>query len=222
MPRRTSYVDGTPCWIDHVGVDPTGAKDFYAALFGWEFRPEGGRGYHLVLLGGEIVGGLGPSPAGPRFGSAWTVYLAAKDLDAAGRRAERHGAHVVVAGVPAGGNGRLSLAVDPLGAAFGLWQGAHDEGVVVVDEAGALTGAVLHTPRPGESGDFYREVCGARPETEKAVEAADTRWVPRFGVADTGAFEDLARAAGARVLAPGLLSDPWGAVFGVTDGFGTA
>lgn len=147
MPRRTSYVDGTPCWIDHVGVDPTGAKDFYATLFGWEFRPEGGRGYHLVLLGGEIVGGLGPSPAGPRFGSAWTVYLAAKDLDAAGRRAERHGAHVVVAGVPAGGNGRLSLAVDPLGAAFGLWQGAHDEGVVVVDEAGALTGAALHTPR---------------------------------------------------------------------------
>ncbi|WP_164416071.1 VOC family protein [Streptomyces salinarius] len=197
-----------------MGVDPTGARDFYAAVFGWEFRREGSRGYHLILLGGEIVGGLGPSPAGPRFGSAWSVYLAAKDLDAAQLRAERHGARVLAGGVPAGGNGRLSLAVDPVGAPFGLWQGAHDEGVVLVDEPGALTGAALHTPRPGDSAAFYREVCGAHPSTERADVP---RWVPSFGVRGTGAFGNRARAAGARSLAPGLFADPWGAVFAVTE-----
>ncbi|MFJ5547854.1 VOC family protein [Streptomyces sp. NPDC093225] len=197
-----------------MGVDPTGAKDFYAAVFGWEFRREGGRGYHLILLGGEIVGGLGPSPAGPRFGSAWSVYLAAKDLDAAGRRAEQHGARLLVRAVPAGGNGRLSLAVDPVGAPFGLWQGAHDEGVVLVDEPGALTGAALQTPRPEESAAFYHGVSGTHPATERADAP---RWVPSFGVTDVGAFEDLARAAGARSPAPGLLADPWGAAFAVTE-----
>ncbi|MFF8861422.1 VOC family protein [Streptomyces sp. NPDC015139] len=268
MPRRTAYTEGTPCWIGYAGVDPTGAKDFYAPLFGWEFRSEGGRGHHLILPGGGgggdgdglvrgdgrdggdggediggdrdgtgvqgdgdgtgsgtddaragIVGGLGPSPAGPRFGSSWTVYLAAKDLGAAHRRAEERGARVLVRGVPAGADGRLSLAVDPLGASFGLWHGAHDEGVVLVDEPGALTAAVLRTPHPDASATFYREVCGTEAATDEAERAG---WVPYFGVVDVAAFEDRARAAGARLLAPGLLRDPWGAVFGVTARYGAA
>ncbi|MCM1973508.1 MULTISPECIES: VOC family protein [unclassified Streptomyces] len=197
-----------------MGVDPTGAKEFYTALLGWEFRPEGGRGYHLILLGGEIVGGLGPSPMGPRFGSSWNVYLAAKDLDAAGERAERHGARLLARGVPAGGDGRLSLAVDPQGAPFGLWQGMREEGVVLVDEPGALAGAVLHSPEPEDSAAFYGAVCGSDARIEKGSPA---RWMPLLGADAPDAFEERARAAGATVLAPGVLADPWGAVFGVAD-----
>lgn len=139
------------------------------------------------------------------------MYLAAKDLDAARDRAAAHGARVLVPGVPAGGNGRLALAVDPAGAPFGLWQGAHEEGVVLVDEPGALSGAVLHSPRPAASEDFYRAVCGTSITAQQGAEA---RWLPRFGVTDGAAFEERARAAGATVRGPGLLSDPWGAVFG--------
>ncbi|SED54008.1 hypothetical protein SAMN05216532_4873 [Streptomyces sp. 2231.1] len=111
--------------------------------------------------------------------------------------------------------------MDPLGASFGLWQGAHDEGVVLVDEPGALTGAVLRTTRPEASAAFYREVCRTDASTGAVTEGATAAgWVPYLGVADAAAFEDRALAAGARRLAPGLLADPWGAAFGVTDRFG--
>ncbi|CAM5359001.1 hypothetical protein GCM10010329_39480 [Streptomyces spiroverticillatus] len=149
---------------------------------------------------------------GPGYGSGWTVYLAAKDLARVQRRAEEHGARFTVSGVPAGVNGRLSLGVDPQGAAFGLWEGHHDEGVVLVDEPGALVDAELHSSDTAAQEAFYQGVfdapCAAEPHPV-------TRWVPVFGVLDRTAFEDRARAAGGRVLASGLIGDPWGAVFGV-------
>ncbi|MFI6966057.1 VOC family protein [Streptomyces sp. NPDC050255] len=212
MPPRLSYGEGTACWVDHAGVDLTGTKDFYGPLLDWEFRSEGGRGYHLILRGGQIVGGLGPSPMGPGYGSSWTVYLAAKDLALSQRRAEEHGARFTVSAVSVGANGRFSLGTDPHGGAFGLWEGHRDEGVVLVDEPGALVDAVLHGAHPGDQGAFYRSVCGATVTQEAS---RTTRWVPCFGVADRAAFELRARGAGAEVLAPGLFSDPWGSVFGV-------
>jgi predicted enzyme related to lactoylglutathione lyase len=149
---------------------------------------------------------------GPGYGSSWTVYLAAKDLAHTQRRAEEHGARFTVSAVPAGANGWLSLGTDPQGAAFGLWEGHHDEGVVLVDEPGALVAAVLHSAQPRTQAAFYQGVFGTRVSS---AEHPVTRWVPCFGVADRTAFEARARAAGAEVLAPGLLSDPWGSVFGV-------
>ena len=37
MPERTSYAPGTPSWIDLQTTDPAAAKQFYGALFGWEY-----------------------------------------------------------------------------------------------------------------------------------------------------------------------------------------
>lgn len=156
---------------------------------------------------------------GPGYGSSWSVYLAAKDLGYSQRRAEESGARFTVSAVPAGTNGRFSLGVDPHGAAFGLWEGHHDEGVVLVDEPGALVGAALHSTDPAAQEAFYRGVFGAgvADETHRVTGEGRqvTRWVPCFGVTERTAFETRARGAGAEVLAPGLLSDPWGSVFGV-------
>jgi len=217
MPRHTGYTPGTPCWIDHVGVDPTGAKEFYGAVLGWEFHREDTRGYHLIRSGGEIVGGLGPSPAGPRFGSSWTVYLAAPDLDATLACACDAGARTLLPAVPAGGNGRLALAADPLGAPFGLWEGARPEGVVLVDEPGALCGCVLRTPRPAESTTFYRGLFGTgNAAVESVMAGGPARWVPRLGAADPADVQRRFLAAGAHLVEPGVLADPWGAVFALT------
>ncbi|MEU4830512.1 VOC family protein [Streptosporangium sp. NPDC023615] len=236
MPRRLSYGPGTPCWVDHVTVDPTGAKRFYGDLFGWEFVKENGRGYHLITLRGEIIGGLGPSPMGPAFGSSWNVYLASKDLARTREEVGRLGGRVLVGPVPAGGDGRLCLAVDATGAAVGFWEGGRDEGVVLVDEPGALCAAELHTPAPDAAEEFYRNLYGGTtPVIRSSPRGA---WVPFFGAGDPAPdradrtdqadradrtdradrmdrVTRAARAAGARPLGDGLFADPLGAVFGL-------
>ncbi|MFF5114721.1 VOC family protein [Streptosporangium sp. NPDC000509] len=182
MPRRTAYGPGTPCWVDHITVDLTGAKQFYGGLFGWEFTRENDRGYHLITLRGEIIGGLGPSPMGMTPGSSWNVYLASKDLDHTRTEVGRLGGRVVMGPVPAGEDGRLCLAVDPSGAAVGFWEGGRDEGVVLVDEPGALCACELHTARPDSAEEFYRGLYGDVPAVIRS--SSRTGWVPFFGIGD--------------------------------------
>lgn len=40
MPEITSYVQGTPSWVDLATTDEKGALAFYSALFKWEDDPE--------------------------------------------------------------------------------------------------------------------------------------------------------------------------------------
>ena len=65
MPIRTSYAEGTPSWVDLATTDMDAAKDFYGALFGWEFetapQPEAG-GYTMALLDGRAAAALMPQP----------------------------------------------------------------------------------------------------------------------------------------------------------------
>ncbi|MFG2983210.1 hypothetical protein ACGFYQ_18500 [Streptomyces sp. NPDC048258] len=175
------------------------------------------RGYHLIRLGEEVVGGLGPSPAGPRFGSSWNVYLAAEDLDRTQAAVTALGGRVLVPAVPASGNGRLCLALDPQGAPFGLWEGSRAESIVLADEPGALSGCALHTPDPGAAAAFYTALVGPAAEDYTYVSSPRARWVPHLGVPDLAEAERQACAAGARLAAPGVLTDPWGAVFGLAE-----
>jgi predicted enzyme related to lactoylglutathione lyase len=40
MPEITSYVQGTPSWVDLSTTDEKGALAFYSALFKWEDDPQ--------------------------------------------------------------------------------------------------------------------------------------------------------------------------------------
>ncbi len=172
-------------------------------------------------------------------GSSWNVYLASKDLDHTRTEVGVLGGRVVMGPVPAGEDGRLCLAVDPSGAAVGFWEGGRDEGVVLVDEPGALCACELHTARPDAAEEFYGGLYGDVPLVIRP--SSRTGWVPFFGAPhiaenteaaentrtaeDTEAAADsgntggaaAALAAGARPLGSGLFADPLGAVFGLTD-----
>jgi hypothetical protein len=111
--------------------------------------------------------------------------------------------------VPAGDDGRLCLAVDPSGAAVGFWEGGRDEGVVLVDEPGALCSCELQTTRQDLAEEFYQGLYGDTPLTIRP--SSRTGWVPFFGGEDT----EAALADGARLLDSGVLADPLGAVFGL-------
>ncbi|MFG2720775.1 VOC family protein [Streptomyces sp. NPDC048416] len=224
MPVRTTYGVGDPCWIDRISARPDAAEAFYAAVFGWTYAEEGG--YRTARLAGDLVAGFGSAP-GPL--EAWTVYLAAKDLDATAARVVELGGRLVLGPLDAGPNGRLLLATDPAGTLVGCWQGARADGVVLADEPGAACGYELRVPDPSAVAGFYRGL-GADPGAGggpggslRIVEdrSAPPHWLVYFGVDSLLGAVGAALAAGARVAGPAagdsvLLRDANGARFGLT------
>ncbi|MFF3916644.1 VOC family protein [Streptomyces sp. NPDC001852] len=236
MPLRTRYAVGTPCWVDCITPDLTGSQAFYTALLGWEFTAESS-GYQLATLGGRIVAGFGGSPAGLPPSASWNVYLATKDADHTCVEVGRLGGRVVMSPVPAGDDGRLFLAVDPSGVVVGFWEGHRDEGVVLADEPGAVSGHELRVPDAVRAAGFYGELFGYRLATRdehleleldgsgqaRVVESDQGRplWLPYFGATDPADAVRRALTHGATVLRSGpgeptVLRDPWGAEFGLT------
>ncbi|WP_169947391.1 VOC family protein [Microbispora sp. H11081] len=238
MPRRETYAQGGPCWVDYMAADPEGARDFYAGLFGWTFDAPEEYGYRLARRGGEVVGGFGRVPEGRGMPAAWNTYLAAKDAEAVAGRVAALGGTVVFGPLGAGANGRFLFAVDPAGATVGFWQGHWAEGIVLVDEPGATCGHELWAADPAAARVFYSGLFGPGlfgsglfgEETPPGWDvrgtphAASPQWLSYFLVDDVPAAALAAERAGGGVAGQdheggeAVLRDPWGALFGVRDG----
>lgn len=139
--RDTAWGDGTPCWVDLGVADIAKAGAFYAELFGWEVHhgpPEAG-GYALCLKDGRLVAGIGPTMGPDDEPSVWTTYLAASNADETAGKIKACGGHVLVEPMDVMDQGRMAMAADPGGAAFGLWQARQHTGVQLANEPGSLT-----------------------------------------------------------------------------------
>src|SRR5580704_7862945 len=100
MPQRESYVEGTPNWVDLQSTDQAASKEFYAAIFGWEYDDspmgEGDEAavYSMAKKGGGYVGAITHQPAHLAAAGAppmWNTYLAVDDVDAAAGRVTESG-----------------------------------------------------------------------------------------------------------------------------------
>jgi len=144
MPSRSSYAEGTPCWVDLQTTDADAAKAFYGALFGWEFddQPIPGDGvYSMALKDGEQVAALSrPSQvmADQGMPPLWNTYIAVNDADATAERAAAAGGRTLVEPFDVMAAGRMAWVADPSGAAVGLWQAGEHIGATLVNEPGAL------------------------------------------------------------------------------------
>jgi uncharacterized protein len=138
--RDTAWADGTPCWVD-LGVDDIGqASAFYAGLFGWDVQagpPEAG-GYALCMKNGRAVAGIGPRQGPPGTPPAWTTYLASSDADDSAAKVKAAGGQVLMGPMDVMNVGRMAIAMDPAGAAFGIWQARAHTGVGLANEPGSL------------------------------------------------------------------------------------
>lgn len=170
MPRRTSYTQGTPSWVDLQTPDTDAAKSFYGGLFGWQFNDmpmPGGPTYSMALKDGELVAGLSPQPADmtaqdvPPF---WSTYIAVDDVDAATGRVPGAGGQVLVPPTDVMEAGRMSIVTDPSGAAVGLWQARQHIGATLVNEPGTLIWNELLTDDGEAAYAFYAEVVGLTSE----------------------------------------------------------
>jgi uncharacterized protein len=246
MPTRdTAWPAGTPCWVDYGATDLAAARSFYADLLGWEYT--GGEaefgGYLNAELDGRRVAGLGPQmdEAGQ---PGWTTYFATEDADATVSRIREAGGTVVVEPMQVGPFGRMVVALDPQGNAFGLWEAGEHTGVQRYGEAGALVWNEAAVEDTEAARSFYTAVFGFRWEQVDAdmdyttfattgdplggLGGTDTGgpkgWSVCFAVASADdAVARVEASGGAVTMAPmdtpfgrfAVVADPWGAAFSV-------
>jgi predicted enzyme related to lactoylglutathione lyase len=111
---------GAVCWNELISADPAVAKSFYGEVFGWTFDDvDMGAPYTIIKRGEVMEGGLFQKPD-EIPASMWLIYFQVADLNRTLADVSRLGGqplHEVIA-VPS--VGRISWAMDPVGAVFAL------------------------------------------------------------------------------------------------------
>ena len=244
MPTRSQpWPAGTPCWIDLAvpSADLGAAKEFYGAVFGWSFidlGPDSGH-YQICQVDGRAAAAIGPMMAEGQT-SAWRTYLASDNVDSTAKSIEANGGALLAEPMDVPGAGRMSVALDPAGAAFGVWQAAGSIGVEIYNEPGALAWNDARQPDPDAARRFYGEVFGyhyqpvqgAPPDYTTfdiggdplggmgpmmgAPAGTPAHWLTYFSVADADAAAAAATAGGGSVLG-GPDDTPYGRMALLTD-----
>jgi predicted enzyme related to lactoylglutathione lyase len=224
---KSPYPNGTPSWNDLLTSDREAAVRFYGAVLGWEFQvgpPESGY-YTMCEVRGLPVAGIGQQPPDdPGSPVAWTTYLAVDDVDATLDRVKSAGGSVLMDPLDVFTEGRMAIAADPAGAAFGMWQPGNHYGARLVDEPGAPCWHEVLTRDQDAAKEFYRTVFGLQPHPlradvdytelrlgdrvvagmmglgEGAAAEQPSHWMRYFAVPDTDAAVQAAQAQGGQLV----------------------
>jgi predicted enzyme related to lactoylglutathione lyase len=228
MPKRTSYAQGTPSWVDLQTSDPESAKSFYGELFGWTFEDQPmpvGLPYSMALKDGALVAAIAPMAeplATQGIPPFWNTYITVEDVDARTAAAEVAGGQVLMQPFDIMDAGRMSTVADPTGATVNFWQPKSHFGATLVNEPGALIWNELLTDKPEAAYAFYGEVLGLVAEASDLgdmpytvlkvgddmvagsmlppMEAVPNHWHVYFAVAAMAPALEKARQLGAAVL----------------------
>jgi len=234
--RDTPWAAGTPCWVDLGTYDVTKATAFYRTLFGWDIQvgpPESG-GYAMCQIQGRAVAGIGPKMGPPEAPAAWTTYLATENADATTSRITSAGGHLLAEPFDVMDAGRMSVAADPGGAVFGIWQARAHSGMLLANEPGAVCWNENMSRNFDGNKAFYHAVFGYEYDDMSsgdfkyatfrttgdplggigdlgAMAPANTpaHWRTYFGVSDTDATVQATAMAGGGVVSP-----PWDSPYG--------
>src|SRR4051812_35864531 len=241
--RTKPWNTGIPCWADLSVPDVDAATAFYERVLGWQFEKTGEEfgGYVLAKVEGAAAEGIGPQQQEDQP-AAWTLYLAADDVDSLSDRVQELGGSLVVEPGDVGDLGRMCIAADPSGAVFGIWQAGTHIGAGWVNDPGGLTWEDLRSTDPDAARYFYTELFGYRtdeipdagpdyttfalPDEQAplggmggmmgAPEGTPSHWLVYFGVSDVPAAAAAAADAGGTVLAPPF-ETPYGHMAAFTD-----
>lgn len=236
--RSGSWPAGRPAWAELMVPDRFAARDFYGALFGWDFdegSPETGY-YTMATRDGEPVAAIGePFPGQEATQPRWTTYLATDDVAATVATAEVNGALVIAPPMDVMTFGKMAVIADPTEAVVGLWESGTHTGFNVVDEPGTVVWTE-HMSRDIEAAmQFFSTVFGysftdmSAPAFRYVTfeidgvtggglgqlppEMTETapHWLTYFGVEDTDATAATLLEQGGSVLKPA-----WDTQFGRT------
>ncbi len=235
MPIRSQpWPQGTPCWVDLAAADVAASTAFYGSVMGWSFVDSGEEYGHYTMcqVDGHDAAGIG-AKQDPNQPTVWTVYFACDDVATTAAAVTAHGGTVLMDPFDVGDTGRMTVAMDPAGAAFGLWQARGTIGSEVYNEPGGLTWEDARLGDVAAGRDFYRAVFGYQYQTLDAAPGDYTtftlggdplggigdmmgapagtpsHWLAYFAVADVDAACAAAQGGGGT-----LLSEPMDTQFG--------
>jgi predicted enzyme related to lactoylglutathione lyase len=162
MATVTSFDNGMPCWVD--AMVPTAeahheTREFLSALFDWTWQ-EGDADtsyYALAFSQGRPVMGLGIFDGGQ---GAFTTYFSTSDVEATIACSLELGATAMMPAMNVMDLGKMAILIDPVGAAYGLWQPAsfHGFGVVYEENTPGWFDQVSHDP--ARASQFYAALSG--------------------------------------------------------------
>ena len=207
MGNRDSYEHGTFSWTDLATPDAQASKDFYGALFGWDYEdnPIPGDGVYVMarIDGRSAAAMFETTDRHP----AWASYVTVDDLDGTTARAAELGANVLAEPFDVMDVGRMSTIQDPTGAVFCLWEPKTSIGAEIVNGPGALSLNQLNTSDPEAAERFYGELFGWR------FDFVGTEETPYWGI-----FRGDAMNGGMMPLPAGApMPSHWLAYFGTED-----
>jgi hypothetical protein len=174
--EMTSYLPGTPSWVDLGTPDPQAAADFYAGLFGWEVVDQGAEAgnYRMCSLRGHSVAGIGPAQQPGR--PYWTTYISVADAEKTAAAVTEHGGSVLAGPMAVFDLGTMAVFADPEGAAFAVWQPAAHIGSGLANEPGSVVWNELTTRAPERATAFYSAVFGWEPVSEQLGDMPYVTW----------------------------------------------
>lgn len=237
---------GAPCWIDLLTSDIGRSRDFYSALFGWDYEvgdQEMYGGYTMAFKDGKSVAGLMQSGQdGEGYPDNWTTYLRVEDISATIAAAKDAGAMIYMEPMDVPEQGTMAMIGDPGGASIGLWEFAGHTGFQAHEVDGAAAWHELFSKNYSAAVDFYRDTFGVQtsvmsdtPEfrytnlvdggkelagimdaAEFLPEEVPSHWQVYFQIDDVDATIAKALTLGATVI-NAAENSPYGRIAGLTD-----
>ena len=118
---------GALCWTELTTTDTRAAEKFYTGLFGWTPKhsaPGAPMEYTEFSLGGTPSIGMMPKPKEmpAHIPSYWMPYFQVATLDASTAKAKDLGGKVLVGPQDIPNTGRFTIASDPQGAVFAMFE----------------------------------------------------------------------------------------------------
>ena len=224
MPTRSDpWPTGTPCWVDLGAPDVAASTAFYGAVLGWSFVDTGEEfgHYNICQVNGLAAAAIGPKQD-PNQPTAWTVYLASDNADATAASITANGGMLLAEPFDIPGTGRMTVAADPAGAAFGVWQSGGMIGAEIYNDAGALAWTDARLTDPDAARAFYSAVFGYQYQAMPGAPGHYTTFhLDEAPIGGIGGMMDPAAGLPSHWLAYFAVADADAAVTAAIDGGGT-
>jgi predicted enzyme related to lactoylglutathione lyase len=226
--------------VDLSSADVASSTAFYGAVMNWSFVDTGEEfgHYNIGQVDGHAAAAIGPKQD-PNQPTAWTVYLASDAADATAAAITANGGTVLAEPFDVPGSGRMTVALDPAGAAFGVWQAGGSIGAEIYNEPGGLAWTDARLTDPDTARTFYSAVFGYHYEPMPGApdhyttfhqgesplggiggmmdgSAGPSHWLAYFSVADADAAVAAATSQGGTVQQEPM-DTPFGRMAFLTD-----
>ena len=180
MSEIDRYAPGTPCWIELATTDVDAARDFYTALFGWNYEVAGPEADNYVIpqVKGRAVAGmitLSDDEHTQGIPAHWRTYVSVANADDVAARAKGLGATVVMEAFDVMDLGRMCALLDPEGAFIAAWEPKSLVGAGIANEAGTSCWNELNTRDPDRAAAFYSSLFGWTASPSE-MDAEYTEW----------------------------------------------